>query len=120
MGAEGRLNENTRKRRQNILEDFKNKLNLSGKTLEQFQNPSEDSNQELERLIVDYLDKYKVVDPATFKMIRPKANTLEFIRSNLKCALSDLTGLNFGDKVAFRGLANATSALHKEIKQAGR
>ena len=102
------------------MEDFKNKLNESGKTLEQFQNPTEETKRELERLMVDYLDQYKVVDKDTKKLVPPKAKTLDFLRSNLKCALSDLTGLNFGDKVAFRGLANATSALHKEIKQAGR
>ena len=80
MSAEGRLNENTRKRRQNILEDFKNKLNESGKTLEQFQNPTEETKRELERLMVDYLDQYKVVDKDTKKLVPPKAKTLDFLR----------------------------------------
>ena len=74
----------------------------------------------MERAIVNYLDNYMVFDKEEDKWVRPKAKTLDHQRSNLKSALSELTGYNFGDKIQFPGLANATASLHKEIKQVGR
>ena len=116
MSSEGRLNEETRKRRKAVLDDFKQTVSESGENFDDLIKEKED----LERFMVNFLDGYKVLDKATGKAIPPKDNTLNFIRSNLKCALSDLTGYNFGDKVAFAGLANATATIRKEIKQSGR
>ena len=117
MSSEGRLNEETKKRRKSILDDFKRKVNESGEDFEQLLNSNKET---LEVAMVVYLDEYKVFDKATKKYLPPKANTLDTIRSHLKCSLSELTGFNFGDKIAFSGLSNATATLHKEVKKAGR
>ena len=74
----------------------------------------------LERAMVKFLDDYEVLNKDTNEKDRPKAKTMNYILSQLKNALSEITGHNFGDKVAFRGLSNATLAIGKEIKQAGR
>ena len=116
MSSEGRLNQETRKRRTAVLNDFKKAVSESGENFDDFIKVKED----LERFMVNYLDDYKVLDKDTGKAIPPKDNTLNAIRSHLKCALSDLSGFNFGDKVAFAGLANATATIRKEIKQSGR
>ena len=116
MSSEGRLNEETRKRRKAVLDDFKHTVSESGENFDDLIKEKED----LERFMVNFLDDYKVLDKDSGKVIKPKDNTLNSIRSHLKCALSDLTGYNFGDKVAFAGLANATATIRKEIKQSGR
>ena len=122
MSAQGKLQESTRKRRTAVLDDFKNNVTDAGINFDVLmeQQNTEEGKQQLEKAMVSFLDNYKVLDKETNKPIRPKANTLDFIRSNLKSALSEITGHNFSDKIAFPGLNNATKALHKEIKEAGR
>ena len=117
MSAEGRLNDETKKRRKSILDDFKKKVAESGDDFEQLLTSDKEV---LEVAMVKYLDQYKIFDKATKRYLPPKGNTLETIRSHLKCSMSELTGFNFGDKIAFPGLTNATATLHKEIKIAGR
>ena len=120
MSSEGRLKEETKKRRSSILESFKTKVHEAGGNFEDLIKPNEDAKKALERAMVKFFDDYEVLDKDTGAMTRPKANSLNYLLSQLKCILSDKTGYNFSDKVAFRGLANATATLQKEIKRDGR
>ena len=96
------------------------KVNESGGNFESLIELNDASKTALERAMVKFLDDYRVLNKETNVMDRPKANTLNYVVSMLKSGLSEITKYNFGDKVAFRGLFNATSTIQRDIKEAGR
>ena len=110
MSSEGRLQDQTLKRRQTVLDEFKKSLK-ENESFDELIEKNDDAKKQLEKAIVRYLSSLTIMNKITGKVDVPKANTLNFHISNLKCALSEITNYDFGDKNGKKSLLRIKSDL---------
>ena len=120
---DGGVNPATVKKREKVLDQFKEFIKARGQSFEQLIEDAKSfvhGKTLLETTFVEYLAGLRILEKATKQMIRPKVSYLDLKRSFLKTELSKLTGIDFSSKTACPTLAAGTSGVKKQLKKEGK